>query len=106
MLTNNPIIKHKAGLLNLVEELGNVSKACKEMSVSHDTFYRYRKLIADGGIDNLINKSRSAPNTKNRVDKATIVAFAIDQPAHGQHRTSNELRKSGVFVSGSGVRST
>ncbi len=28
-----------------------------------------------------------------------------DQPAHGQHRTSNELRKAGVFVSGSGVRS-
>jgi len=27
--TNNPIIKHKAGLLNLAEELGNVSKACK-----------------------------------------------------------------------------
>lgn len=27
--TNNPIIKHKVGLLNLAEELGNVSKACK-----------------------------------------------------------------------------
>lgn len=37
--TNNPIIKHKAGLLNLAEELGNVSKACKVMSVSRDTFY-------------------------------------------------------------------
>ena len=39
--TNNPIIKHKAGLLNLAEELGNVSKACKVMGVSRDTFYRY-----------------------------------------------------------------
>ncbi len=29
--TNNPIIKHKAGLLNLAEELGNVSRACKAM---------------------------------------------------------------------------
>ncbi|CQI96580.1 Uncharacterised protein [Yersinia frederiksenii] len=25
--TDNPIIKHKAGLLNLAEELGNVSKS-------------------------------------------------------------------------------
>ncbi|SHO56637.1 hypothetical protein VQ7734_02406 [Vibrio quintilis] len=33
--TNNPIIKHKAGLLNLAEELGNVSKACKIMGVLH-----------------------------------------------------------------------
>lgn len=31
--------------------------------------------------------------------------YAIEFPAHGQHRTSNELRKKGVFISGSGVRS-
>ena len=49
--TNNPIIKHKAGLLNLAEELGNVSKACKVMGVSRDTFYRYQELVDDGGID-------------------------------------------------------
>ncbi len=29
--TNNPVIKHKAGLLSLAAELGNVSKACKVM---------------------------------------------------------------------------
>ena len=100
--TNNPIIKHKAGLLNLAEELGNVSKACKVMGVSRDTFYRYQELVEEGGIDSLINKSRRAPNPKNRVDEATeqvVVAYATEQPAHGQHRTSNELRKSGVFVS-------
>ena len=34
-----------------------------------------------------------------------VIASAIEQPAYGQHRTSNELRKVGVFVSGSGVRS-
>ena len=43
--TNNPIIKHKAGLLNLAEELQNVSKACKIMGVSRDTFYRYQELV-------------------------------------------------------------
>ena len=30
--TDNKIIKHKVGLLNLAEELGNVSKACQIMS--------------------------------------------------------------------------
>lgn len=40
----NPVIKHKAGLLNLAEELSNVSKACKIMGVSRDMFYRYREL--------------------------------------------------------------
>jgi len=106
--TNNPIIKHKAGLLNLAEELGNVSRACKVMGVSRDTFYRYQELVNDGGIDALIEKTRRAPNIKNRVDEATeqaVINYAVEYPAHGQHRTSNELRKRGVFVSGSGVRS-
>lgn len=46
--TTNPVIKHKAGLLNLAEELSNVSKACKIMGVSCDTFYRYRELADEG----------------------------------------------------------
>ena len=60
--TANPVIKHKAGLLNLAEELSNVSKACKIMGVSRDTFYRYRELVAEGGVDAQINRSRHAPN--------------------------------------------
>ncbi|WP_339144314.1 IS481 family transposase [Pseudoalteromonas galatheae] len=106
--TNNPIIKHKAGLLNLAEELGNVSKACKMMGVSRDTFYRYQELVDEGGIDALIGKSRRTPNLKNRVDEETenaVCTYAIEFPAHGQVRASNELRKQGVFVSASGVRS-
>lgn len=106
--TNNQIIKHKVGLLNLAEELQNVSKACKVMGVSRDTFYRYQELASTGNIDALINQSRRTPNFKNRVDEQTeqaVIDFAIQYPAYGQHRTSNELRQIGIFVSGSGVRS-
>jgi transposase InsO family protein len=106
--TTNPIIKHKAGLLNLAEELGNVSKACKIMGFSRDTFYRYQELAQDGGVEALIDRSKRKPNVKNRVDETiekAVLDYAINQPAHGQHRTSNELRKQGIFVSGSGVRS-
>ncbi|STF27767.1 regulator with homeodomain-like DNA binding domain [Escherichia coli] len=78
--TANPVIKHKAGLLNLAEELSNVSKACKIMGVSRDTFYRYRELVAEGGVDAQINRSRRAPNLKNRTDEATeqaVVDYAV-----------------------------
>ena len=75
--TTNPVIKHKAGLLNLAEELSNVSKACKIMGVSRDTFYRYRELADEGDVDALINRSRRAPNLKNRTDEATEQAFGI-----------------------------
>ncbi|MBF8877636.1 transposase [Escherichia coli] len=48
-------------MLNLAEELSNVSKACKIMGVSRDTFYRYRELADEGGVDALINRSRIGP---------------------------------------------
>lgn len=105
---NQNIIKHKIGLLNLAEELGNVSKACKLMGFSRDTFYRYHSAKEEGGVEALFDKSRRKPNLKNRVDQAiedAVVVYATDFPAHGQTRASNELRKLGVFVSPSGVRS-
>jgi ACT domain-containing protein len=46
-----PIIKHKVDLFNRARELGNVSKACKVMGVSRDTFYCYQVLVVDGDID-------------------------------------------------------
>jgi transposase len=71
------------GLLNLAEELGNVSKACKMMGLSRDTFYRYRAAVEEGGIDSLFDKSRRQPNLKNRVDELTkqdVLTHAIDYP--------------------------
>jgi transposase InsO family protein len=102
------IIKHKLGLLNLAEELGNVSKACQVMGLSRDTFYRYKKAVESGGVAGLLEKDRRRPNLKNRTDEQTeaaVVDYALEQPAHGQVRTSNELRKRGSFISPTGVRS-
>jgi len=102
------VIKHKVGLLNLAAELGNVSRACKVMGFSRDTFYRYQAAVETGGVEALIDANRRKPNPKNRVEEASeaaVTAFALEQPAFGQVRVSNELRKRGIFVSASGVRS-
>ena len=102
------VIKHKVGLLNLAAEQGNVSRACKVMGFSRDTFYRYQAAVAGGGLDALLVANRKKPNFHNRIEESiesAVVAFAVEQPAFGQVRVSNELRKRGVFVSASGVRS-
>ena len=60
------------------------------------------------GTTSLFEVTRKRPNLKNRVDNETedaVTAFAIEFPAFGQARTGNELRKRGIFVSPSGVRS-
>ena len=58
------IIRHKVGLLNLAEELGNVSKACQVMGLSCDTFYRYRDAVEEGGVEALLERTRRVPNPK------------------------------------------
>lgn len=106
--TNDKVIKHKVGLLNLAEELGNVSKACKMMGLSRDTFYRYKAAAEEGGVEALFDRNRRIPNIKNRIDpiiETAVIEYAMEEPAHGQVRASNELRKRGSFVSPSGVRS-
>jgi len=101
------VISHKVGLLNLAEELNNISQACKLMGFSRDTFYRYKEAVNEGGVEALIEQNRKIPNRKNRVDpviEEAVLDYALAEPAHGQTRASNELRRKGVFVSPTGVR--
>src|SRR3990167_5635964 len=92
--SNEKIIKNKVGLINLAQELGNVSKACKIMGYSRETFYRYQEAVESGGVEALLEKTRRKPNLENRIDAAIeqrVIAYAIEFPTYGQLRTSNEL---------------
>ena len=68
------------------------------------------KKQAAGSEKAFFSKSGTSCNiqAKNRVDpeiESRVVKIALDNPALGQQRVSNELRKEGLFISPGGVRS-
>src|SRR3712207_7049218 len=78
------------------------------MVYSCDSFFRFKKLNKKGGEVALQKIPRRKPIMKNRVEEhieQAVVQMAIDNPALGQVRVSNELRKKGILISPGGVRS-
>jgi len=108
MTTQEKLIRNKQSLVELAEYLQNVSQACKIHGVSRQHFYDIKKAYTENGLEGLREKTRRKPCIKNRVApeiEEAVVAMAYEYPAYGQARTSNELRKKGILVSGGGVRS-
>ena len=102
MTKDQKIIKGKVGLLELARQLGNVSQACKMLGYSRDSFYRFKELYDKGGEFALQEMSRKKPILANRIApeiEARIVEFSLEQPAFGQIRVANEMRKLGHSIS-------
>lgn len=101
-------IRRRAKLLELAKELGNISEACRIVGVSRATFYYYQRLKAAEGEEALFKNRHRKPNLKNRVPEDVerrVVEYAYEYPSHGQQRACEELRKEGVRVSPTGIRS-
>ncbi len=102
------IIRRKLNILELAEQLGNISEACRKLGVSRQHYYDIKKALEEEGIEGLLEKARNKPRIANRVVpeiEERVLAYSLEHPTHGQARVSNELKKEGIVISPGGVRS-
>jgi transposase InsO family protein len=100
--------RRKLSLLNLAEELGNVSKACQIMGYHRDSFYEIKRAFQVAGVAGLLEQKRGPKNPPpNRVPpeiEREVLDYALTFPTRGQVRVANDLRLKGMTVSPGGVR--
>ena len=108
MTQEQKVIKAKLGLLELGKQLGNISRACRTLGYSRQSYYDYRNRAETGGEAALAEISRRKPNLANRfpaeVEEA-IVTKTLEHPTWGQRRIADQLLiDNGIRVSAGGVR--
>jgi transposase InsO family protein len=108
MTTEKKIARRKLSLLELAQELSNVSRACKVMGYSRQQFYEIRRNFQTYGADGLIDRLPGAkgphPNRVAAEIEAAVLAHGLEHPCHGCTRVEQELRLKGLQVSSGGVR--
>lgn len=108
MTTGEKVARRKLTLLDLANDLGNVSKACKIVGYSRQQFYEIRRNFqtygAAGLIDRLPGPRNPHPNRVSEEVEKAILDHALAHPCHGPVRVAHELMLTGIQVSSTGVR--
>jgi hypothetical protein len=107
MTKDQKIIKGKVGLLELARQLGDVARPARCSAIAAIASTASRNSIDKGGELALQEISRKKPILANRTAPEIaerIVEFSLEQPAFGQIRVANEMRKLGHSISPAGVR--
>lgn len=108
MTQDQYIIQRKLSVIDLAKTLGNISEACRKLGVSRQHYYDIKTALKEDGVEGLLEKSRREPRVRNRIGseiEQKLLDYSLENPTHGQNRTSNEFLKLGIKISPFGVRS-
>lgn len=107
MTAETKIAQNRLTLLQLAEQLRNVSEACRRRGVSRSQFYEYKRAFQEHGFEGLKDLPpipKSCPHETPAEVKEKVITLSIEHPAWGPVRVSDQLRLEGISVSPSTVR--
>jgi len=107
MTANKKIAQKRVTLLQLAEQLRNVSQACRHHGVSRSQFYEYKRAFQERGFEGLMDQPpipKSFPHETPPELKEKVISLSLEHPAWGPVHLSDHLRLEGVSVSPSTVR--
>ena len=84
MTTSADIIyQRRVQLLDLAEQLGNISKACRLMGISRTRYYEWARIVEQYGLEALMPKDRRRSQQPNETPThvvADLLAVAVVEP--------------------------
>jgi transposase InsO family protein len=101
------IAQRRRRLLELADELGNVSAACRTMGVSRTRYYEWKKTAAAYGVDALTPKARRAPQMPNATPTWVVnelLTMAVTEPTIGCRQYADRLVDRGYGIGKSTVQ--
>ncbi|HOT47115.1 MAG TPA: IS481 family transposase [Spirochaetota bacterium] len=100
--------RRKLNLLELAQELDNVSKACMIMGYSRHRFYEIRRNFQTYGAEGLLDRIPGAkgphPNRVSEDVEEAILDCSLKHPTKGCLSVAQQLNLQGVKASSGGVR--
>lgn len=107
MTPEDIIVARRVRVLELADEVGNISEACRLVGVSRTSFYKWRNVAELYGLDALRPKDRRRPQmpgaTPTHVVEALMTA-AVTTPTIGCRQYADRLADQGFEISKSTVQ--
>ncbi len=108
MTTHEKVARRKLSLLELAQDMNNISRACRVMGYRRQQFYEIRRNYqtygAQGLLDRLPGTRGSHPNRVSEAIEQAILDHSLKSPSDGCLKVSQELALQGIQVSSGGVR--
>lgn len=111
-MTNTTIAQKAANrkltLLELANELGNVSEACRRIGYSREQFYEIRRNYQTYGSEGLLDKIKGPknphPNRATEEQEKAVLDYCLEFPTHGVLKVSQQLLLRGVHIGVGAIR--